>query len=167
MTRSTPASIETERKRIWKDGGTVTLSHFWGSWRKRACGSKSRRSPGSRSRRPWERRICRWESGPTWSTPARSSPRAGLCTSSPRPAWHHRGCRRAGAGHLRQHPQVHQVSPYQQLRRDPGDARGSFPWDAAPAASVADIMDQPGHRSSPPGTRSNNVLALAAFTKEL
>lgn len=46
MTRSTPASIQTERKRIWKDGDTVTLSHFWGSWRKRACGSKSRRSPG-------------------------------------------------------------------------------------------------------------------------
>ena len=57
-----------------------------------------------------------------------------------------------GRRDLRQHPQVHPVSPGLQRRRDLGDAAGPVAGHAAAAAAAADPVDQPGHRrASRPG----------------
>ncbi|MEZ4584432.1 MAG: cation-translocating P-type ATPase [Caldilineaceae bacterium] len=59
---------------------------------------------------------------------------------------HHRGRGRRRPGHLRQHPQVHQVHALQQHGRTLRHAGRAAVGDAAAAAAAANSLDQPGHR---------------------
>ena len=88
---------------------------------------------------------------------------------------HHRGGGARRPGHLRQHPQVHQVPHGHQRRRADGDAGRALPGHAAAAAAAADPVDEPGHRRPPrsgprlraPGTEGHAAPAPPAQREHL